>query len=81
MAPIYAWFRQGFKELSQLLPAFPNSIRPIEEIGMMGNPTQAMVTQQVKGEETRSVLQGYADRAQGISDQQRQEVRQEQMER
>lgn len=81
MAPILAWFRQGLKELSNIFPAFPSSIRPVEEIGMMGNPTQAMVTQQVKGEETRSVLQGYADRAQGISDQQRQDVRQEQMER
>ncbi|MBY0589147.1 hypothetical protein K2X85_18385 [bacterium] len=46
MAPIYAAARQGLKELAQYLPAFPENPRPIEEPGMMGNPTQQMVTEQ-----------------------------------
>lgn len=81
MAPIYAWLRQGTKEVAQALPAFPNSIRPVEEVGMMGNPTQQMVTQQVKGEDFQALLQKYADRGQGITESQRDQQRQEQVER
>ena len=80
-APLYAWMRQGSKELAQALPALPSSVRPVEEVGMMGNPTQQMVTQEVKGETFQATLQGYADRGQGISDQQRNQARQEQDER
>lgn len=29
--------RLGFKEISQILPAFPDSIKPIEELGLFGN--------------------------------------------
>ena len=40
MAPIHALVRQGARELSQVLPAFPDSnIRPVEEPGQIGNPT------------------------------------------
>jgi hypothetical protein len=46
-APFWAAWRQGLKELGQALPAFPDSIRPVEELGTMGNPTQAMVTQEI----------------------------------
>ncbi len=34
-----AWFRQGAKEVSQMLPAFPaQSVQPVEEAVMPGNP-------------------------------------------
>ncbi len=32
-----AMCRAGIKELSQILPAFPDSIKPIEEPGLAGN--------------------------------------------
>jgi len=38
--------RMGAKELAQALPAFPDSIRPVEEVGMPGNPTQMAVNQE-----------------------------------
>jgi hypothetical protein len=44
MSPIYAWFRQGSKEISQVLPATPQSIRPVEEPGTLGNPTMQTLT-------------------------------------
>jgi hypothetical protein len=32
--------RQGLKEISQALPAFPHSgIQPVEELGVVGNPS------------------------------------------
>jgi len=43
-APLKAAFRQGTKEIAQILPAFPDSIRPVEEPGTLGNPTSQMVT-------------------------------------
>jgi hypothetical protein len=46
-APLYAALRQGAKELAQALPALPDSIRPVEEPGTLGNPTQQMVTQEI----------------------------------
>lgn len=46
-APLLAAGRQGTKELAQVLPAFPDSVRPIEEIGTLGNPTQAMLTEEI----------------------------------
>lgn len=55
-APLYAAIRQGGKELGQVLPAFPDSVRPVEEPGTLGNPTPAEVTEQ------RGTMSGY-DRA------------------
>jgi hypothetical protein len=48
-APFYAAIRQGGKEFSQVLPAFPTSVRPVEEPGTLGNPTPQQVTDQQKG--------------------------------
>ncbi len=53
-APLLAAIRQGSKEFSQnLLPAFPDSARPIEEPGTLGNPTPQMITEQI------GTLEGY----------------------
>lgn len=47
-APLWAAVRQGTKELAHnLLPAFPDSARPIEEPGTLGNPTPQMITEQM----------------------------------
>jgi hypothetical protein len=46
-APLWAAARQGAKELSQVLPAFPESVRIVEEAGAMGNPTPQQVTAQI----------------------------------
>lgn len=46
-APLWASARQGAKELAQVLPAFPDSVRPVEEPGLMGNPTQQVVSEQI----------------------------------
>jgi len=46
-APLYAALRQGAKEFAQILPAFPDSVRPVEEAGTIGNPTPQMVTQEI----------------------------------
>jgi hypothetical protein len=35
---VKAMLRSGFKEVSRILPAFPQSIQPIEEPGLFGNP-------------------------------------------
>lgn len=45
-APLWAAVRQGGKELAQVLPAFPDSVRPVEEPGTMGNPTPQMITEE-----------------------------------
>ena len=66
-APLWAAGRQGLKELAQVLPAFPDSMRPVEEPGTLGNPTQAMVTQEIgtfQGYDPKGyqqMLDGYAD--------------------
>jgi hypothetical protein len=44
---LLAMGRMGFKELAQALPAFPDSIRPVEEPGALGNLTPQMVTDQM----------------------------------
>jgi hypothetical protein len=50
-----AMIRAGFKEIAQALVAFPSSsIHPIEEPGLVGNPTQPMVTEQMGGVENVS---------------------------
>ncbi len=41
-----ASFRQGMKEFAQVIPAFHDSIRPVEELGTMGNPTQLEVNRE-----------------------------------
>ena len=52
--------RLGFKELAQALPAFPEStIRPVEEPGVAGNPTPAIVTKEMG---FNQMLEGYANR-------------------
>jgi hypothetical protein len=38
-----AFFRQGLKELAQIVPAFPESVRVVEEPGALGNPTPVEV--------------------------------------
>lgn len=40
-----AW-RQGLGELAQVLPAFPDSVRPVHELGAMGAPTPQLITEQ-----------------------------------
>lgn len=49
---LQAWMRQGLKEVAQVLPAFPESVRPIEELGTLGNPTPQMVTRAMDGPST-----------------------------
>lgn len=45
-----AWARLGLKELTQILPAFPDStVRPVEEPGLAGNPTPQLVTEGMRG--------------------------------
>lgn len=62
-APLSAALRQGAKELSQVLPAFPESVRPVEEPGTLGNLTPSMVTAQITGERGYSqMLSSYAGR-------------------
>lgn len=55
-----AMLRAGAKELAQALVALPDSnIRPVEEPGLIGNPTQIIVTDQMIGEDAH--LEGAAD--------------------
>src|SRR5579885_3406354 len=42
-----AMFRAGLKELAQILPAFPDSVRPVEEPGLAGNATPQIITEQM----------------------------------
>ena len=46
MPAMYSFTRQGAKEIAQVLPAFPDSVRPVEELGTMGNPTQFEVNRE-----------------------------------
>jgi hypothetical protein len=41
-----AFIRQGAKELAQILPAFPDSVRVVEEPGTIGNLTPGEVDRQ-----------------------------------
>lgn len=60
-SPLYAGLRQGVKELTPLLKAFPDSMHPIEEPGTLGNPTMQMVTEQMRGTESyEQMLDRYA---------------------
>ncbi|MBX9655579.1 hypothetical protein K2Y11_18335 [bacterium] len=81
--PLQAAWRQGLKEVGQyLLPAFPDSARPIEEPGTMGNPTPVQVTDQLRGpggrednagEEYNRMLDRYAAKGDREEDQQEME--------
>ena len=46
---VQGFFRQGGKEVAQALPAFPDSIRPVEEPGLFGNPVSQTIYQQGQG--------------------------------
>lgn len=48
-APLHAAVRQGADEIAQILPAFPDSVKPVPESGQLFEPTQAIVTQQMTG--------------------------------
>lgn len=41
-----AWLRGGLTELSQVLPAFPESIQPIQEYGLFGTALPQEVFEQ-----------------------------------
>lgn len=54
-AAIHGFVRQGTKEFAQnVLPAFPDSPRAVEEPGVMGNPTPQLITAQIKGAEVEN---------------------------
>jgi hypothetical protein len=56
-----AWLRAGGKEATQALVAFPDStIRPVEEPGLFGNPTQPFVSNQM-GFDRDAHLDGASD--------------------
>lgn len=63
--PLYAGLRQGAKELTPLLKAFPDSMHPVEEPGTLGNPTMQMITEQIRGDEGyEQMLDHYAGKEQ-----------------
>ncbi len=47
---LQAWMRAGAKELAQVLPAFPDSVKPVEEPGLPGNLTAQEVYKQKQPE-------------------------------
>ena len=50
------FFRAGLKELTQILPAFPDGVQPVEEMGLAGNALPQEVFQS-KHEQEPSVEQ------------------------
>jgi hypothetical protein len=54
---LQAALRLGTKELAQILPAFPDSVKPIEEPGALGNLTPQEVVQQKHGREREPELE------------------------
>jgi hypothetical protein len=71
-APLWAAARQGSKEIAQVLPAFPESVRTVEEPGTMGNPTPQQVTEQMQQPSSfDQMLDAYGSRAQERNDQER----------
>ena len=50
LAELAAAGRQGQKELAQILPAFNDGIKPVEEPGTLGNPVQREVYEQAHPE-------------------------------
>jgi hypothetical protein len=74
-APLLAALRQGAKELAQVLPAFPESVRVVEEPGMMGVPTQYAVNSQMGiGRDFDNMLDSYAARGQDCEQSQEKEM-------
>ncbi len=76
-APLWAAARQGSKEFAQYLPAFPDNPRCVEEPGTLGNPTQAMVTEQIGSTDSYhqmldSYTARYAERSEPQRDQEMQ---------
>lgn len=64
-SPMWAAIRQGSKELAQILPALPNSVRVVEEPGTLGNPTPQMLTDEIepkRKEEHKDRLRRYSSR-------------------
>jgi hypothetical protein len=53
---LQAMIRVGSKELAQMLPAFPDSIKPIEEPGLPGNLTPQEVFHQKQDREREPEL-------------------------
>ncbi len=49
--------RVGFKELAQILPAFPESVKTVEEPGLPGNLTPQEVVHQKQGREREPELE------------------------
>ena len=62
--------RAGFKEIGQALVALPEtSIRPVEEPGLVGNPTQQIVTAEMgAGHSYNDMLERHASRGQMTHD-------------
>ena len=67
-----AMFRAGLKELGQALVALPDSnVRPVEEPGLVGNPTQQLVTQEMGAQMSyQDMLRANAARAEADRDMQ-----------
>jgi hypothetical protein len=77
-APLYAAVRQGAKEFAQALQAFPDSIRTVEEMGTLGNPTPHLVTDQIEyGHEPDRGYEAMLDRAASIHKEQEMELERE----
>jgi len=54
---LQAMLRLGSKELAQILPAFPDSVKPIEEPGALGNLTPQEVVNQKHGRDREPELE------------------------
>jgi hypothetical protein len=54
---LQASFRVGFKELAQILPAFPDSVKPVDEPGLPFNLTPQEVVQQKQRREHEPELE------------------------
>jgi hypothetical protein len=66
-----AWIRQGFKEIAQVLQAFPGQgIHQVEEPGLFGNPTPQIVTNEMGAGSYQQQLQEASQRAVPSQDQQ-----------
>jgi len=56
MAAIHAFIRQGADEFSQILPAFPDSMRTQPEPGQLFEPTPQLITEQMTGRQVNLEL-------------------------
>ncbi len=54
---LHAFVRVGLKELAQIMPAFPDSVKPIEEPGLPGNLTPQEVVHQKHGRDREPELE------------------------